>query len=378
MAGIYIHIPFCKSKCIYCDFYSTTTLEKSKRYVKAIKIESEQRKCYLNSDTEINTIYFGGGTPSLLSPEELCCTLDHIKLLFKVSDNAEITLEGNPDDLNEDFLLAIRKGGFNRLSMGIQSFNDDRLKFIRRRHSSEMAKTAIENARKAGFENISIDLIYGFPNETLDDWKKDIDSALKLSPEHISAYALMFEEGTHLWKMLHTNQIEEIDEELSLKMYETLIEQLESAGYQHYEISNFCKPNYHSRHNSSYWEGTPYIGIGAAAHSYDGTTRQWNPDSLDEYLKGIENNTPIFEKELLTPDQKYDEYIMTGLRTYKGISLKNIEKHYGTDKAVYCRKNALPHIETGHLEFNSQTQVLRLTRKGIFVSDYIISDLMAL
>jgi oxygen-independent coproporphyrinogen-3 oxidase len=378
MAGIYIHIPFCKSKCIYCDFYSTTTLEKSKRYVKAIKIESEQRKCYLNSDTEINTIYFGGGTPSLLSPEELCSTLDHIKLLFKVSDNAEITLEGNPDDLNEDFLLAIRKGGFNRLSMGIQSFNDDRLKFIRRRHSSEMAKTAIKNARKAGFENISIDLIYGFPNETLDDWKKDIDSALKLSPEHISAYALMFEEGTHLWKMLHTNQIEEIDEELSLKMYETLIEQLESAGYQHYEISNFCKPNYHSRHNSSYWEGTPYIGIGAAAHSYDGTTRQWNPDSLDEYLKGIENNTPIFEKELLTPDQKYDEYIMTGLRTYKGISLKNIEKHYGTDKAVYCRKNALPHIETGHLEFNSQTQVLRLTRKGIFVSDYIISDLMAL
>lgn len=346
-------------------------------YVNAVKRELGQRKGYLDSDAEIETIYFGGGTPSILKAEQLCDILRHIKATYNVSDNAEITTEGNPDDLTPDYLATLIQGGFNRLSMGIQTFCDERLKFLCRRHNSATAITAIGNARKAGFHNISIDLMYGFPNETLPEWTADIDQALALQPEHISAYALMYEEGTRLTRMLEEGIISEVDEELSLLMYDALIDKLHEAGYEHYEISNFCQPHHHSRHNSSYWEGTPYLGLGAAAHSYDGHSRQWNPESLTEYLQGIESGTPVFERETLTHSQLYDEMIMTRLRTSKGLSLKTLEERFGRDKLEYCIRNAQPHIQAGRMKISNTNNTLFLTRKGIFVSDDIMSDLMS-
>lgn len=378
MAGIYVHIPFCKSRCIYCDFFSTTSLTERDRYVAAIKKELELRINYLPSNTEIETIYFGGGTPSMLSASQLCDILKHIKHIYQVSNDAEITAEGNPDDLNEDFLRSIREGGFNRLSMGIQTFNDRRLEFLCRRHTAEIAKRSIENARKVGFDNISIDLMYGFPNESLEDWNSDIDQALLLAPEHISAYSLMYEEGTQLYKMLESGRIEEIDEDISVAMYNLLIERLRSSGYEHYEISNWGKPSMHSRHNSSYWEGIPYLGVGAGAHSFDGNSRQWNPNSLEEYLEGITSHNPIIEKEVLTPNQRFNEMVMTGLRTAKGINLKRLETLLGEHRLEYCIKNARPHIEAGRLELCDNTNSMRLTRNGLFVSDDIMSDLMML
>ena len=378
MAGIYVHIPFCKSRCIYCDFFSTTSLTERDKYVTAIKKELELRIDYLPLNTEIETIYFGGGTPSMLKAEQLCDVLNYIKQIYNVTDNAEITIEGNPDDLCIDFLESIKKGGFNRLSMGVQTFNDKRLKFLCRRHTADIAKKSVENAHKVGFDNISIDLMYGFPEESLADWISDIDQALLLAPEHISAYSLMYEEGTQLYKMLESGRIEEIDEDVSVKMYNMLIERLQSSGYEHYEISNWGKKGMHSRHNSSYWEGIPYLGVGAGAHSFDGNSRQWNPNSLEEYIAGIASNNPIFEKEELTPNQRYNEMVMTGLRTAKGIDLKRLETLFGKQRLEYCKNNARPHIEAGRLELNDNTNSMRLTRNGLFVSDDIMSDLMLL
>jgi len=378
MAGIYIHIPFCKSRCIYCDFFSTTSLTERDKYVAAIKKELELRIDYLPLNAKIETIYFGGGTPSMLRAEQLCDVLNHIKQIYNVTENAEITIEGNPDDLCIDFLESIKKGGFNRLSMGVQTFNDKRLKFLCRRHTADIAKKSVENARKVGFDNISIDLMYGFPEESLADWISDIDQALLLAPEHISAYSLMYEEGTQLYKMLESGRIEEIDEDVSVKMYNLLIERLQSSGYEHYEISNFGKKGMHSRHNSSYWEGIPYLGVGAGAHSFDGNSRQWNPNSLEEYIAGIVSNNPIFEKEELTPNQRYNEMVMTGLRTAKGIDLKRLETLFGKHRLEYCKNNARPHIEAGRLEIYDNTNSMRLTRNGLFVSDDIMSDLMLL
>ena len=375
MAGIYVHIPFCKSRCIYCDFFSTTSLEERDRYVVAVKRELEIRKDYLPQATRIDTVYFGGGTPSMLRAEQLCDILCHIRQTYDVSPLAEITAEGNPDDLSTEYLSTLRQGGFNRLSMGVQTFSNERLRFLCRRHTVEVAEQAVSNARKAGFENISIDLMYGFPGETLEEWEKDIEKALCLNPEHISAYALMYEEGTRLWTMLERGTVEEIDENLSLSMYETLMERLRFAGYEHYEISNFCKPDHHSRHNSSYWEGVPYIGIGAAAHSFDGLSRQWNPESLNEYFRGIESGAHSFEKEILTNSQRYDEMVMTGLRTAKGVDLRKLEDLFGKDALNYCMSNAQPHIEAGRMRIEGNS-MLKLSKAGIFTSDDIMSDLM--
>lgn len=375
MAGIYVHIPFCKSRCIYCDFFSTTSLEERDRYVVAVKRELEMRKDYLPQATRIDTVYFGGGTPSMLRAEQLCNILSHIRQTYDVSPLAEITAEGNPDDLSTEYLSTLRQGGFNRLSMGVQTFSNERLRFLCRRHTVEVAKQAVDNARRAGFENISIDLMYGFPGETLEEWEKDIEQALSLKPEHISAYALMYEEGTRLWDMLERGVVEEIDENLSLSMYETLMEQLRFAGYEHYEISNFCKPDHHSRHNSSYWEGVSYIGIGAAAHSFDGLSRQWNPESLNEYFRGIDSGASSFEKEILTNSQRYDEMVMTGLRTAKGVDLRKLEDLFGKDALNYCMSNAQPHIEAGRMRIEGNS-MLKLSKAGIFTSDDIMSDLM--
>lgn len=373
MAGIYIHVPFCKTRCIYCGFYSTTSLGLRDEYVDAVCAELQRRKEYLRGE-DVETLYFGGGTPSQLSPEHIGRILDIIYNIYNVRASAEITLEGNPDDMTPCFLSELRRMGVNRLSMGVQSFDDSRLRFLHRRHSACQARTAVEDAIKSGFENISIDLMFGFPKQTLEQWKADVKEAIALPVRHISAYSLMYDEGTVLSTMLDRGDITEIDEELSLEMYKFLVDELKKAGFEHYEISNFCRPGYCSRHNSSYWHGIPYLGIGAGAHSYDGRTRQYNVDSLMDYMKGANP-----EKEELTLDELYNEFVFTGLRTHEGISLSLLRARFGEQYYDYCMKNAQRHIDNSTLavEPNDDNEtMLHLTEEGVFISNDIMSDLM--
>ena len=298
MAGIYIHIPFCKRRCIYCDFFSTTQSEKKPAYVHALCQELNIRKDYLEGE-DIETIYLGGGTPSQLTQEELEEIFSTLYNIYKVKEDAEITLEANPDDLTPEYVAMLRQLPINRISMGIQTFQEETLKLLHRRHTAKQAIEAFERCREAGFQNISIDLMYGLPGETLDTWKQDLQQAIALHPEHISAYHLIYEEDTALWKLREQHQVEEADEDLSLTLFTTLIDELTGAGYQHYEISNFCLPGLHSRHNSSYWTGKKYLGCGPSAHSFNGTSRQWNVASLSAYIDGIQQGKPDYEIEEL-------------------------------------------------------------------------------
>lgn len=373
MAGIYIHIPFCKRRCIYCDFFSTTQIEKKNRYIQALCQELQIRKEYLQGE-EIETIYLGGGTPSLLSEEELKEIFTYIYKVYNVSSNAEITIEANPDDLTSDYVTMLRRLPINRISMGIQTFQEETLKLLHRRHTATQAIQAFHRCREAGFRNISIDLMYGLPNETLDTWIQDLQQAVNLHPEHISAYHLIYEEGTPLWTLKEQHQVKEADEELSVTFFSTLIDKLTEVGYQHYEISNFCRPGLHSRHNSSYWTGKKYLGCGPSAHSYNGISRQWNIASLEEYIKGINTNKPIYEIEELDIYTRYNDFVITSIRTCWGMSLSNLHSKYGEKLYHYCLRMAKSHIEQGMLEINDDT--LRLTRKGIFISDGIMSDLL--
>lgn len=378
MAGIYIHIPFCKSRCIYCGFYSTTSLELRQRYVEAICREMEIR----NERSEIiDTVYLGGGTPSQLTIEQLRQLFIYINKVYPLTPNIspltpEITIEVNPDDVTIEFAVALKQLPINRVSMGIQTFNDQRLQFLHRRHTAQQAITAIDTLRQAGFQNISIDLMYGFPGEALSDWEADIDAALALKVEHLSAYCLMIEEGTPLRQWITNNGQWIMDEELERTMYEMLIDKLTAAGYEHYEISNFARKGFRSRHNSSYWNGTPYIGLGAAAHSYDGRSRSWNVADINTYIKGIEQGKRIFEEELLDDDTHYNDTITVALRTKEGIDLSLLSKKYQD----YCMKNARRYLNDGLLELSavgdSQSPTLHLTRRGLFVSDMVMSDLM--
>ena len=378
MAGIYIHIPFCKSRCIYCGFYSTTSLELRQRYVEAICREMEIR----NERSEIiDTVYLGGGTPSQLTIEQLSQLFIYINKVYPLTPNIspltpEITIEVNPDDVTIEFAVALKQLPINRVSMGIQTFNDQRLQFLHRRHTTQQAITAIDTLRQAGFQNISIDLMYGFPGETLRDWEADIDAALALNVEHLSAYCLMIEEGTPLRQWITNNGQWIMDEELERTMYEMLIDKLTAAGYEHYEISNFARKGFRSRHNSSYWNGTPYIGLGAAAHSYDGRSRSWNVADINAYIKGIEQGKRIFEEEFLDDDTRYNDTITVALRTKEGIDLSLLSKKYQD----YCMKNARRYLNDGLLELSavgdSQSPTLHLTRRGLFVSDMVMSDLM--
>ena len=378
MAGIYIHIPFCKSRCIYCGFYSTTSLELRQRYVEAICREMEIR----NERSEIiDTVYLGGGTPSQLTIEQLRQLFIYINKVYPLTPNIspltpEITIEVNPDDVTIEFAVALKQLPINRVSMGIQTFNDQRLQFLHRRHTAQQAITAVDTLRQAGFQNISIDLMYGFPGETLRDWEADIDAALALNVEHLSAYCLIIEEGTPLRQWITNNGQWIMDEELERTMYEMLIDKLTAAGYEHYEISNFARKGFRSRHNSSYWNGTPYIGLGAAAHSYDGRSRSWNVADINAYIKGIEQGKRIFEEELLDDDTRYNDTITVALRTKEGIDLSLLSKKYQD----YCMKNARRYLNDGLLELSavgdSQSPTLHLTRRGLFVSDMVMSDLM--
>lgn len=373
MAGIYIHIPFCKRRCIYCDFFSTTQNEKKPDYVHALCQELEMRKEYLDGET-IETIYLGGGTPSQLTYDELDKIFTYIYKIYSVKEDAEITLEANPDDLTAEYITTLRKSPINRLSMGIQTFQEDILKLLHRRHTAQQAIDAFMRCREAGFRNISIDLMYGLPGENLKTWKQDLQQAINLRPEHISAYHLIYEENTALWKLREQHQVKEVDEDLSVLLFKTLIEELNKAGYQHYEISNFCLPGMHSRHNSSYWTGKKYLGCGPSAHSFNSLSRQWNVAALNEYIEGIQQGKPVFEIEELDLHTRYNDFVITSIRTCWGMPLTQLQAIYGEELYRYCLKMAKPHIEQGVLEISEG--VLKLTPTGIFISDGIMSDLL--
>ena len=282
MVGIYIHIPFCASRCIYCAFYSTTSLDLRQRYIEAVCREIQSRQ----SDDTVSTIYLGGGTPSQLSASQLQLLFDTLYIYYKVSPDAEITIEANPDDVTPEFATVLQQLPINRVSMGAQTFDDVRLQWLHRRHNSRQVGEAVSRLRQAGVQNISVDLMYGFPHQTQADWEQDISAVLALGVEHISAYCLSIEEGTELWRKVESGKWKENTEEAERLMYYTLIDRLEAAGFEHYEISNFARPGYRSRHNTSYWTGIPYIGLGAAAHSFDGCTRSWNIDDIRQYIDG--------------------------------------------------------------------------------------------
>lgn len=373
MAGIYLHIPFCKQRCIYCDFFSTTRSEKQTTYVKALCQELEQRRDYLGGEP-IHTIYLGGGTPSQLSEQSLNEIFTYIYKVYSVSPEAEITLEANPDDLTPTYIAALRMLPINRLSIGMQTFHEDTLRLLNRRHSAAQAVRVYQACREAGFTNISIDLMYGLPHETLADWEQDLQQALSLRPEHLSAYHLIYEEGTQLWNLRQQQRVKEADEDLSLSLFRTLIDRLGEAGYTHYEISNFCLPGYHSRHNSSYWTGQKYLGCGASAHSYNGTSRQWNVASLETYMQGIATQTCTWEMEELDLYTRYNDFVITRLRTTWGMSLSELRTEYGEELYAYCLRMAQPHLQQHMLEIRDD--VLKLTPQGVFISDGIMSDLL--
>ena len=365
MSGIYAHIPFCKSRCIYCGFYSTTLLSLQDEYVDAMLRELDNRRDYL-PDEPVTTIYIGGGTPSMLSSHNLS------RLCFSLKDFAgesleEFTVECNPDDITPELASLLYSLGVNRVSMGAQTFSDERLAVIHRRHKAHQVKEAVENLRNAGIRNISIDLMFGFPDETVENWKCDIEQALSLGVQHISAYSLMYEEGTPLYKLLEEGKIKEISEDVSLEMYETLITLLTQAGYEHYEISNFALSGYRSKHNSSYWKRVPYLGIGAAAHSYNLTSRQWNASDVKLYIKG---DNIIEDCELLDNIEQHNDLITTALRTREGIDIDSLSE---TDK-LFLTKAANKSIEQGNLIIENNH--LHLTRKGLFISDAVMVELI--
>jgi len=377
MAGIYIHIPFCKSRCIYCGFFSTTSLALRNDYVQAVCRELALRRDYLQG-ASVETIYFGGGTPSQLSLRQLAVLFDAIYNIYNVRAR-EITVECNPDDVgrtegHENFLAGLRRLGVNRLSMGVQTFDDDRLRFLHRRHTAKQAVSAVTQAQSAGFDNISIDLMFGFPGQTLPSWRQDVDKALTLNVQHLSAYSLMYEEGTKLERMVADGELAEIADEQSHAMYEYLLDATAEKGFTHYEISNFAQPGCQSRHNSGYWHGVPYLGVGAGAHSFDGKVRQHNADDLLAYIRGGEKGLYPSEQEVLTPAEQYDEFVFTALRTRQGLNLQMLNQRFGTDFHDYCMKNAAEHIRAGRLVRENNS--LRLSRNGLFVSNDIMSDLM--
>lgn len=368
MAGIYIHIPFCASRCIYCGFYSTTLHDLRQRYVDAVCKEMQMR----HDSARFDTVYLGGGTPSQLTDSQLRQLFLYINKVYDVSPIAEVTIECNPDDVTEAFAQLLAELPVNRVSMGAQTFCNDRLRFLHRRHTAEQVSMAVKHLRQAGIHNISIDLMYGFPDESLSDWEYDIDCALALNVEHLSAYCLTIEEGTPLYQMMHKGDgsTTSLDEELERQMYEMLIDKLEAAGYEHYEISNFARTGYRSRHNSSYWNGTPYIGLGAAAHSYDGHSRSWNIADIRQYIEGLERGERLFESEVIEGDTRYNDMVTVALRTREGMNLSLLTDEHRD----YCLKNARRFINDGLLKINDNH--LSLTRKGLFVSDMLLTELV--
>lgn len=373
MAGVYVHIPFCKSRCTYCDFYSTVGSPLMERYVAALVAEARLRWHELG-DERVNTIYVGGGTPSQLPVEMMRQLTDALRRLASVAI-AEFTVEVNPDDVNERYIALLADMGVNRISMGIQSFDNRLLKLIGRRHTAQQAVDAVHAIREAGIDNLSIDLMFGLPGQTLDSWRQSLNQALALRPEHLSAYALSYEPGTPLWRQRERGDVCEVDEDTSVEMYTCLLTTMREAGYEHYEISNFALPGRRSRHNSAYWNATPYLGLGAAAHSFDGSVRSFNPADMSAYISAIEQGRSPAERESLEPWERYDEQVMLALRTCEGIDMATIERNFGQTAVNHLISAAQPHLTAGRLR--RQNEHLILTDTGIMTSDAIIRDLMS-
>ena len=377
MAGLYLHVPFCSSKCSYCAFYSVTNNQLKQDYIEAVCKELYLRKHFFQDihlknnqfDPVVNTVYFGGGTPSCLDESDFEKIFNAIYDCFG-SSFEEVTIECNPDDITLSYAKTLKKYA-NRISLGIQTFNNDQLKLINRRHNAEEAIKAVNIIKEVGISNISIDLIFGFPKETLADWLFDINQAIKLDVQHVSAYSLMFEEGTKLYHLLQKEKIEQISEELSVEMYDVLIDKLSEAGLAQYEISNFAKPGFESRHNSSYWNETPYLGVGPSAHSYNLSTRSWNVSNVSQYVKSISKGILPLEEEQIDAITRYNDLITTALRTKEGIHLNALQEDY----AQYLLEQSSEFIKEETMIKTSDNR-LALTRKGYYISDAIMAELI--
>ena len=374
MAGLYIHIPFCTQKCIYCDFMSGTNLSLRQDFVASLIAEMDLYLDFFASDP-MRTIYFGGGTPSLLSVDELQRIYDAIAQRWDISAVEEFTVECNPDDLTEEYLFQLRSLPINRLSIGVQSFCDDELQWLNRRHTSQEAFDVVLRAQKAGFENITIDLMFALPVQTLESLNYSIDKALELGVQHISAYSLMFEPDSKITKLMELNRLQPLDEDVAADMFELLSASLTSAGYEQYEISNYAKPGFYSRHNSGYWHGMRYLGLGPSAHSFDGEKRWYNIAHTIKYNNLLTSDKLNFKsEEVLSPDERFNELVFTALRTKIGVDLQDLRIRFGESRYNQFLRQAKKYIDAGNMHILNGR--LSLTHKGIYISDSIISDFM--
>ncbi len=373
MAGIYIHIPFCKKLCHYCDFYHVVSDGDHSDYIKALLQEAEIRKNYLGAET-ISTIYFGGGTPSVLPPAAVGSIIDHLGKNFNIEKENEITIELNPDDITEKYIKDLKEQGINRVSLGIQSWYDDDLKLLNRRHGSAQAMSALDMIFKAGFGNLTIDLIYGIPGMSTERWESNLDKTLSTGISHLSAYHMTIEPGTVFGKMKEKGLLQEIDEEESSAQFNMLIEKTESAGFIQYEISNFGKPGFFSIHNTNYWKQVPYLGLGPSAHSFNRYSRQWNVRDLKKYIRSINSKREFFEKEELDLKTRFNEYVMTSLRTMWGMDLEYVEKTFEKEGYDYVMNLSGKFVGYGLMKQEKNTLVL--TNQGKMISDNIISEFM--
>ncbi|MFT4205192.1 MAG: radical SAM family heme chaperone HemW [Chitinophagaceae bacterium] len=371
MASIYVHIPYCKQACHYCNFHFSTTTRTLPEMVDAITREIVLRKDYLHEPLE--SIYFGGGTPSLLTIGQLDQILEKIHHHLTVSDNAETTLEANPDDISKDKLMEWKKLGINRFSLGVQSFYEEDLRWMNRVHNARQAEASIRTIQDAGFSNITIDLIYGTPTLSDEHWEKNVQKAVALHIPHLSCYALTVEPGTALESMIRKNKKENVDMDRQARHFEQLMQWTRAAGYDHYEVSNFGKPGFHSRHNSSYWQGRPYLGVGPSAHSFNGTSRQWNVANNSQYIQTLLKDTIPFEIEYLTPHQQLEEYIMTSLRTMDGLSLAHVSMYWNEKESQRLLDISQPYLLSGKMEQVADRLVL--TDKGFLFADGIAAEL---
>ncbi len=374
-SGLYLHVPFCKSKCHYCDFYSQTVSSNKEGLLDAMVAEIRSEADFLlRQKPSLRTIYFGGGTPSLLQVDDFNRLFDAIESSFDISCVEEVTLEANPDDLTPEYLQQLQSLPFNRISIGIQSLDDECLKRINRRHTASQAKQAVLDCKAAGFYNISIDLMYGLPGQSLEQFGRTVQEALTLPVTHISSYALSWEEGSILYQQLQKGLLTQASDEMLEACYFELNNLLMMHGFHRYELSNFALDGFESKHNSSYWNGTPYLGVGPSAHSYNGMVRRMNVASVDRYVEGISKGAPEREEEFLDVNTLYNDFVMTGLRTTKGIVVKELERLFGISKRYYCLHNARKSLLNGFLVYEDER--LRLNEKGLFIADDICSDLI--
>ena len=372
MSGIYIHVPFCKSKCAYCNFFSLVTEKKVDDYVEALKKEIVDRRSYLG-DELVETIYFGGGTPSLLPTKYVEEILELLHKNYNIISTPEITLEINPDTIDKEKMFALKQLGVNRMSIGIQSFHDDDLRYLGRRHDSRHAMQVLEDLKAVDFEKITLDLIYGMPTLTEEKWNKNLDIFFSTGITHLSAYALTVEPKTILGQKIEKGELQGVSEEETILHYDVLVERTKVNGFEHYEISNFAKDGCRSQHNSIYWKDVKYLGLGPSAHSYDGNSRQWNVSNLTKYIQLVGNSEEYYEKEILTLDDKFNEYVMTSLRTSWGCDIEKIERDYGRSYASHFLKNVKKYLEMG--EMLKDINTYKLTDEGMLFADGIAAEL---